>query len=194
MSLPLDYSQLTPLMILPIQRLCRYPLLLENLVKSSASTDYAFKEELAKGLSITKRIADGVNETLRQHANIGLVEELKTRVKDWKGHVIDEFGKLILDGQFIITKSEQDRDYSIYLFEKMILCCKEVIPEKKDKRAGKSGSILKKQSAADKALQSGPPKKNPLSLKGRIYVNNLSAVEKTLGANGECFDVDFPLF
>ncbi len=67
----------------------------------------------------------------------------------------------------------------------MILCCKEVIPEKKDKRSGKSGSLLKKQTGMDRASSGGPPKKNPLSLKGRIYVNNLTAVEKTTDANGE---------
>ena len=152
----------------------------QKLSETVASTDYAYKAELADGLEVAKRIAEKVNETLRQHTNHGIVQELESRVKDWKGHHINDFGKLLLDGQFTVTKADMDRDYEVYLFEKMILCCKEVIPDKKDKKNNKSGSILKK----DRSSQSMGPKKNLLNLKGRIYVNNLTHIQG-VGAEGE---------
>ncbi|KAJ9095625.1 hypothetical protein QFC21_005496 [Naganishia friedmannii] len=146
---------------------------LTKLSETVASTDYAYKQELSAGLDVAKRIAEKVNETLRQATNVTIVQELESRVKDWKGHHINDFGKLLLDGQFMVTKADMDRDYEVYLFEKMILCCKEVIPDKKDKKNGKSGSLLKK----DRSSQSMAPKKNLLNLKGRIYVNNLTHIQ-----------------
>jgi cell division control protein 24 len=144
--------------------------------------------ELISGHEVTKRMAESVNETIRQHSNISIVAELQFRVKDWKGHHISEFGNLLLEGRFVVTKGDLNRDYEVYLFEKMILCCKEIVPDKKDKRAGKSGSLLKKQNA-DKYI-SGPPKKNPLSLKGRIYVNNLTHLQRD-GVDGKLINTCF---
>jgi cell division control protein 24 len=146
------------------------------LIKGASDKDYPYMAELTSGHEVTKRIAESVNETIRQNSNISIVAELQFRVKDWKGHHISEFGNLLLEGRFVVTKGDLNRDYEVYLFEKMILCCKEILPDKKDKRSGKSGSLLKKQHA-DKHI-SGPPKKNPLSLKGRIYVNNLTHLQK----------------
>jgi cell division control protein 24 len=154
----------------------------QALIKGATEKDYPYLTELIGGHEVTKRMAESVNETIRQHSNISIVAELQVRVQDWKTHHISEFGNLLLEGRFKVTKGELDREYEVYLFEKMILCCKEILPDKKDKRAGKSGSLLKKQQA-DKHI-SGPPKKNPLSLKGRIYVNNLTHLQK-VGADGE---------
>jgi hypothetical protein len=152
----------------------------QKLSETVASTDYAYKAELADGLEVAKGIAEKVNETLRQHTNTGIVQELESRVKDWKGHHINDFGNLLLDGQFMVTKADMDRDYEVYLFEKMILCCKEVVPDKKDKKNSKSGSILKK----DRSSQSVGSKKNMLNLKGRIYVNNLTHIQG-VGSEGK---------
>ncbi|KAJ9115263.1 hypothetical protein QFC20_001130 [Naganishia adeliensis] len=178
-NMSLTVPELTSFLVLPIQRLCRYPLLLEKLSETVADTDYAFKAELADGLEVAKRIAEKVNETLRQHSNVSIVQELELRVKDWKGHHINDFGNLLLDGQFMVTKADMDRDYEVYLFEKMILCCKEVVPDKKDKKTSKSGSLLKK----DRSAQTPTTKRNMLNLKGRIYVNNLTHIQD-VGSEG----------
>jgi cell division control protein 24 len=198
-NMSLTVPELTSFLVLPIQRLCRYPLLLEvrvslppemalltgslmqKLSETVADTDYAFKSELADGLEVAKRIAEKVNETLRQHSNVSIVQELELRVKDWKGHHINDFGKLLLDGQFMVTKADMDRDYEVYLFEKMILCCKEVVPDKKDKKTSKSGSLLKK----DRSANTPTTKRNMLNLKGRIYVNNLTHIQD-VGSEGMC--------
>jgi cell division control protein 24 len=156
---------------------------LQALIKGATDKNYQYMPELKEGQEVTKRMAESVNETIRQNSNISIVAELQSRVKDWKGHHISEFGNLLLEGRFMVTKGDLDRDYEVYLFEKMILCCKEVVPDKKDKRSGKSGSLLKKNNS-DKHI-SGPPKKNMLSLKGRIYVNNLTHLRKG-GSDGTC--------
>ncbi|KAF7965424.1 hypothetical protein HWV62_43662, partial [Athelia sp. TMB] len=119
------------------------------------------------------------------------------RIEDWKGHHLANFGDLLLDDVFQVTKSEVDREYHVFLFEKIILCCKEAVPLQGNGRqkVGKSNSILKKQGAPAPLSLPGAPggssKKNttPLLLKGRIFLNNVTQAlptsprQSTNGAN-----------
>jgi len=79
-----------------------------------------------------------------------------------------------------VTKSDVDREYHVFLFEKIILCCKEVPLNAPNgsKKTGKNGSLLKKQAApAPLSLQGSAPssrKTTPLVLKGRIFLGNVT--------------------
>lgn len=111
------------------------------------------------------------------------VEELKGRVEDWKGHKIEAFGDLLLHGTFTVLKGEttapkgSEREvgsksskrrsshplmellqYKIYLFEMILLCCKEI-------------DITKNKNRGKKNDHSGKPK---LQLKGRIFMQNVT--------------------
>lgn len=172
-------------LIKPVQRICKYPLLLESLVKVlNGKDEYPHLEELKQGVAAAKRITDMINEAQRRAENVATVKNLEGRVEDWKGHHISNFGTLLLDDIFTVTKSDMDREYHVFLFEKIILCCKEYVPQgPNSKKVNKSNSILKKQGApAPLNIPAGPngKKKNtPLLLKGRIFLNNVtSAVPK----------------
>ncbi|KAI0087958.1 hypothetical protein BDY19DRAFT_891887 [Irpex rosettiformis] len=179
-------SELPAFLIKPVQRICKYPLLLESLVKTLKNVpEYSHMDDLAAGVAVTKRITDRVNEEQRRAENIATLKNLEGRVADWKGHHISNFGTLLLDDIFMVTKSEMDREYHVFLFEKIILCCKEYTPVGPNgKRGGKSNSLLKKQGVPAPlsivSSQAGANKKNtPLLLKGRIFLNNVtSAVPK----------------
>lgn len=125
------------------------------------------------------RIADKINEAKRRSENDQMVSLLHSRVEDWKGHHLSNFGDLILDELFSVTKSDVDREYHVFLFEKIILCCKESPTQSNSKKVSKSNSILKKQSTSLQspvlgALQSSSKKATPLLLKGRIFLNNVT--------------------
>ena len=87
----------------------------------------------------------------------------------------------------MVTKSEMDREYHVFLFEKIILSCKEYIPTGPNgKKVGKTNSILKKQGVPaplNLPGSAGTKKKStPLLLKGRIFLNNVtSAIPKVHG-------------
>jgi cell division control protein 24 len=109
------------------------------------------------------------------------VANLRQRVGDWKGHALANFGDLLLDDLFVVTKSEVDREYHVFLFENIILCCKEVIAVPMSaKKVGKSNSILKKQqqpatpSSAAGGAAAQKSKTTPLLLKGRIFLTNVT--------------------
>lgn len=153
--------ELPSLLIKPIQRICKYPLFLRELIKFSSKDD-PFFEELEAGEASIKRVTDRVNETRRRQENEIVVMELERRVEDWKGHSVASFGSLLLEDTFQVMKGDVEREYRVYLFERILLCCKENTPSKKN---SKSMSISKK-----------PKKRASLQLKGRIFINNVTDI------------------
>lgn len=171
-------SELPAFLIKPIQRICKYPLLLESLLKAASPADYPYYDELKGGCASAKRITDKINEAQRRAENMQTVRNLEIRIEDWKGHHISNFGELLLEDVFVVTKSDVDREYHVFLFQRIILCCKELaLQPQSTKKVGKSNSILKKQAsvAPQFTTPGGKSKKNtPLLLKGRIFLNNVT--------------------
>ncbi|GAA97155.1 uncharacterized protein L969DRAFT_91996 [Mixia osmundae IAM 14324] len=165
-------------LIKPIQRICKYPLLLQQLVKTTDGGS-PYYGEVKEGLESIKRVTDKVNETKRQMENDLAVVELGRRVEDWKGHEISTFGNLLLEDTFMVIKNEAEREYHVYLFERIILCCKEAttVGKKKDK----SNSILKKPPANKR--------RTSLQLKGRIFINNVISAVPMVKANQHLLQV-----
>lgn len=121
-----------------------------------------------------RRIAAGINEVTDFKAKQATVRELTERVEDWKGHEVEKFGDLYLDDHFTVTKADQPREYHVFLFERMMLCCKEVVPDRKEK---KTKSALRK----DKGRSNTVPEKKRLALKGRIFVSNINRATLSVG-------------
>lgn len=155
------------------------------MIKPCSPDTYPHYEELKAGQEATKRIADKINEAQRRAENEQTVKSLHTRVGDWKGHHLENFGELLLDDVFVVTKSEIDREYHVFLFEKIILCCKEAVtqPTKGGKGANKNSALLKKQAVPPPLILPGgngkTQKNTPLLLKGRIFLGNVTQAVST---------------
>ncbi|KAK3675959.1 Guanine nucleotide exchange factor for Cdc42p [Recurvomyces mirabilis] len=156
----------------PFQRLSKYPLLLKDLYKKG-DLDDAKKLDLLMGEEAATSILTRTNEAIDREEKAAAVQELKVRVEDWKGHRVEGFGQLLLYGTFTVLKSENlasgkdgERQYHVYLFETILLCCKDIDPTKPKNK------MLNKQ-LVDR--QSGKPK---LQLKGRIFMQNVTEVVK----------------
>ncbi|KAF8658263.1 hypothetical protein AX16_002039 [Volvariella volvacea WC 439] len=172
-------GELPAFLIKPVQRVCKYPLLLDSLVKATSVASYPHFEELKRGSDAAKRIADKINEAQRRAENEQTVRNLRERIEDWKGHHLENFGDLLLDDIFVVTKSDIDREYHVFLFEKIILCCKEALPPQVNgaRKVNKTNSILKKQAGVPPTPgpATQPTRKNtPLLLKGRIFLGNVT--------------------
>lgn len=171
--------ELPTFLIKPVQRICKYPLLLQQLVKHS-DPNGMYYNELKEGLALITKVTDGVNEVTRQRENELAVNDLKERVEDWKGHEPDAFGNLVLEDTFTVVKNESEREYHVYLFERIILCCKEV-GAKLDKKTSKQSLSLKKSSQINNQYVNGTKRKNTQQLKGRIFIANvMSAIPRPL--------------
>ncbi|KAJ1720654.1 Guanine nucleotide exchange factor for Cdc42p [Coemansia erecta] len=152
------HYELPSMLIKPVQRICKYPMILEELSKfyDKSSPIYA---ELREGISAVNSIVVQVNEAERKESNIAVVSELEERVEDWKGYLITTFGELHLHGTFVMSTTGVERELLIYLFENILICCKEV-SEKDKKRSQKH-------------------KPNALQLKGRIFLFSIHSVVDT---------------
>ncbi|KAF7318761.1 Rho guanine nucleotide exchange factor scd1 [Mycena chlorophos] len=149
--------------IRPVSRACKYPLLLDSLIKCLDPAQYPHFDELKAGKEAMKRILDEL------HARQIIAEKQETanllrgRVADWKGHNPEHFGALLLNDIFVVTKSNVDREYHVFLFEKILLCCKEV--------------FTRSASAGPTYSTANPHRTSPLTLKGRIFMNVVTAAD-----------------
>lgn len=165
-------------LIKPVQRICKYPLLLEQLLKRTPP-DAPRHDELVEALTVIRRITDKVNETSRAQGNLEVMRSLAARVEDWKGHSLASFGALLLNGIFVVSKGESEREFHVYLFERILLCCKETgSPHSQAQTRSRSrGALLRgRQGSFSNSL---PQRRDStsLQLKGRIFISNIQRIQ-----------------
>ncbi|KAI9792853.1 MAG: hypothetical protein M1833_001012 [Piccolia ochrophora] len=165
-SITNDRATLSGFLLKPFQRLSKYPLLLKEL-RDKCEAEEHLKRDLTEGITSASSVLDRANSALdKEHRHLA-VDELQARVEDWKGHDITQFGELLLYGTFIVVKgdgrNDVEREYKIYLFDRILLCCKESNPNKQ-----KNKVMSMNKPALDKK---GKPR---LQLKGRIFMQNVT--------------------
>ncbi|KAI9193487.1 uncharacterized protein BJ171DRAFT_263822 [Polychytrium aggregatum] len=106
-------------LIKPIQRICRYPLLLKELYKLSESSSYLYLSELNEGYESVTKVAEEVNEIKRQQELQHIKTELVELVDDWKGLQLSDLGELLLHNRIFIEGV--DETASLYLFHNALL-------------------------------------------------------------------------
>lgn len=161
--------ELQSFLIKPVQRLCKYPLLLKELIKytDSQSSNY---NELLLALEISKKIANDINENQRRVENVEVLKKLYDKVVDWKGYNINSFGELLFFDKVIVkdnSKSSEEREFQVYLFENIVIFFKELLPQQKKS----SIASLKKKSQTN--LLATNQEVLGLELKGRISIANI---------------------
>lgn len=205
--------ELPTYLIKPVQRICKYPLLLEQLLKTT-SADAPQQDELQQALHTIRRITDKVNEKRRLQENAQLVTELEQRVEDWKGHSLKTFGTLLLSDTFVVAKGESEREFRVYLFERILLCCKDLSTSPVStaspslppmgvsvglpgRSRSKSGPRLRSRansvSEAVAAARRDPTA--PLQLKGRIFLNNIVGIQalERPSSSSDTYTAPYPL-
>ena len=85
--------ELQSFLLKPVQRLCKYPLLLKELLHHSSGNGNC--KELETAWEIAKSIARSINENQRRTENHQIVKKLYGRVSNWKGYRIAKFGELL---------------------------------------------------------------------------------------------------
>lgn len=149
--------EINSFLLKPVQRLCKYPLLLKELVKHTDKT-WPHYNELVNALQALRETAAHVNEAQRKVENLVQLRELQERVTDWKGYDINSFGDLMYHLLLGVRDSDTEREFNVYLFEQIILFFKEASKDLKKKK---------------KSSMTEAPTKPKLELKGRIYIPNI---------------------
>ena len=121
--------------------MCKYPLLIRELLKLTP-TSYLHTSELKTSLDVIESVTEHVNDAIRTEENKVLQIDLLDRVEDWKGLVMGDFGNLELMDKFLMTSDNGDREYTLYLFRKVLLCCKESRKKNSEKLTLKGNIFL----------------------------------------------------
>ncbi|KAK7028324.1 Dbl homology domain-containing protein [Favolaschia claudopus] len=116
-------SELPAFIVKPVSRVCKYPLLIDSLLKETSPETYPYYDELSNGLASMKRVVDKINAAERQVENIQLAASLCDRVIDWKGLNPATFGALLLDDIHAVSKDDKRRECYVFLFEEIVLFC-----------------------------------------------------------------------
>ncbi|KAL4882019.1 hypothetical protein BJY04DRAFT_187877 [Aspergillus karnatakaensis] len=152
----------------PFQRLTKYPLMLSELRKQVE--DPALQIDITSAIESLQTVLDAANDAIDKEQLASAFRQLDERVDDWKALRSDTFGDLLRFGTFTVIKGDNgkdsEREYHIYLFERILLCCKDINPNKQKSRLV-GGSKDKPNSGK------GKPR---LQLKGRIYMANVTDI------------------
>jgi cell division control protein 24 len=70
------------------------------------------RADLTAGIEAAERVLQKANEAVDRDLLDEAVEDLVTRVEDWKKHRVDQFGKLLLHGVYTVVtgKGDQEKD------------------------------------------------------------------------------------
>ncbi|KAI9884180.1 MAG: hypothetical protein M1823_004044 [Watsoniomyces obsoletus] len=161
-----DRATLSGFLTKPFQRLSKYPLLLKEL-RDKCEAEEHIKDDLSAGMTAAISILERANAAIDKEQRHLAVDELSHQVDDWKGHNLEQFGELLLYGTFAVVKtdgkSDIEKDYRIYLFERILLCCKELNPAKQ-----KNNFMAMNRPPTDRKA------KPRMQLKGRIFMQNVT--------------------
>ncbi|KAI9845986.1 MAG: hypothetical protein M1837_004392 [Sclerophora amabilis] len=163
-----DRATLSGFIMRPFQRLSKYPLLLKEL-RDKCDLPQTIQDDLTAGIAAASSILERANSAIDKQQRQIAVEDVIARVEDWKGHNPNNFGDLLLYGNHTVLKSDGrsdvEKEYKIYLFECILLCCK-------DLNHNKPKNKVMSKSATEKKTK---PK---LQLKGRIFMQNVTDILK----------------
>lgn len=160
--------ELQSFILKPVQRLCKYPLLLKQLVKVTEPSAANYNE-LVTALEISKKIANDLNENQRRIENVEVLKKLYDMVVDWKGYNVHSFGELLFFDKVTVndnSRASDERTFQVYLFENIIIFFKEIYAQQKKPTL----NLMKKSSST---LTVNAQELLGLELKGRISIANI---------------------
>ncbi|MFT7804716.1 phosphatidylinositol 3,4,5-trisphosphate-dependent Rac exchanger 1 protein [Arapaima gigas] len=108
----------------PIQRICKYPLLLKELLKRTPKkhSDYPAVEE---ALQAMKTVCSNINETKRQMEKLEALEQLQSHIEGWEGtNLTDICTELLLYGNLLKISAGNIQERVFFLFDNLLVYCK----------------------------------------------------------------------
>ncbi|KAJ3369355.1 hypothetical protein HDU91_007276 [Kappamyces sp. JEL0680] len=159
-------------LIKPVQRICRYPMLLKEIIKHTPE-DFAYYKDLQEAEVVMKKATDNVNEVQRMEENKAIKNTLLESIDDLQSLNPAEWGDLLLTDRFPMTANNEEQIYNIYLFENLILCCREGTRDAAKPRKNKDSKM-------DGVV---------CEIKGKIYATSISDVVDVSDADTGRFEI-----
>ncbi|XP_019354193.2 phosphatidylinositol 3,4,5-trisphosphate-dependent Rac exchanger 2 protein isoform X1 [Alligator mississippiensis] len=126
-------------LVTPIQRICKYPLLLKELLKRTPRkhSDYA---ALMEALQAMKAVCSNINEAKRQMEKLEVLEEWQSHIEGWEGsNIIDSCTEMLMYGVLLKISAGNIQERVFFLFDNLLVYCKRKHRRLKNSKASTDG-------------------------------------------------------
>ncbi|KAE8598952.1 hypothetical protein XENTR_v10017002 [Xenopus tropicalis] len=126
-------------LVAPIQRICKYPLLLRELLKRTPKkhSDYVC---VVDALQAMKAVCTNINEAKRQMEKLEVLEEWQSHIEGWEGSSItDTCTEMLMHGVLLKISSGNIQDRVFFLFDNLLVYCKRKQRRLKNNKASTDG-------------------------------------------------------
>ncbi|KAK1172759.1 phosphatidylinositol 3,4,5-trisphosphate-dependent Rac exchanger 2 protein-like [Acipenser oxyrinchus oxyrinchus] len=126
-------------LVAPIQRICKYPLLLRELLKRTPKkhTDYALVQE---ALQVMKDVCSNINEAKRQMEKLEVLEEWQSHIEGWEGsNITDTCTEMLMQGILMKISAGNIQERKFFLFDNLFVYCKKKHRRLKNSKAASDG-------------------------------------------------------
>ncbi|XP_034867181.1 phosphatidylinositol 3,4,5-trisphosphate-dependent Rac exchanger 2 protein isoform X4 [Mirounga leonina] len=126
-------------LVTPIQRICKYPLLLKELLKRTPRkhSDYA---AVMEALQAMKAVCSNINEAKRQMEKLEVLEEWQSHIEGWEGsNVTDTCTEMLMCGVLLKISSGNIQERVFFLFDNLLVYCKRKHRRLKNSKASTDG-------------------------------------------------------
>ncbi|XP_048363883.1 phosphatidylinositol 3,4,5-trisphosphate-dependent Rac exchanger 2 protein isoform X1 [Sphaerodactylus townsendi] len=123
----------------PIQRICKYPLLLKELLKRTPKkhSDYF---ALMEALQAMKSVCSNINEAKRQMEKLEVLEEWQSHIEGWEGsNITDTCTEMLIYGVLLKISAGNIQERVFFLFDNLLVYCKRKHRRLKNSKASTDG-------------------------------------------------------
>uniref|UniRef100_G3VVT5 Rho guanine nucleotide exchange factor 9 n=2 Tax=Sarcophilus harrisii TaxID=9305 RepID=G3VVT5_SARHA len=113
-------------LLTPVQKICKYPLQLAELLKYTAQ-DHSDYRYVAAALAVMRNVTQQINERKRRLENIDKIAQWQASVLDWEGEdILDRSSELIYTGEmsWIYQPYGRNQQRVFFLFDHQLVLCK----------------------------------------------------------------------
>uniref|UniRef100_A0A8C3S259 Phosphatidylinositol-3,4,5-trisphosphate dependent Rac exchange factor 2 n=1 Tax=Chelydra serpentina TaxID=8475 RepID=A0A8C3S259_CHESE len=126
-------------LVTPIQRICKYPLLLKELLKRTPKkhSDYTV---LMEALQAMKAVCSNINEAKRQMEKLEVLEEWQSHIEGWEGsNITDTCTEMLMYGVLLKISAGNIQERVFFLFDNLLVYCKRKHRRLKNSKASTDG-------------------------------------------------------
>ncbi|XP_056306227.1 phosphatidylinositol 3,4,5-trisphosphate-dependent Rac exchanger 2 protein [Danio aesculapii] len=126
-------------LVAPIQRICKYPLLLRELLKRTPKkhNDYSKVQE---SLQVMKAVCSSINEAKRQMEKLEVLEEWQSHIEGWEGsNITDSCTEMLMQGVLLKISAGNIQERIFFLFDNLLVYCKKKNRRLKNSKAATEG-------------------------------------------------------